>query len=187
MTIVRILAVTCALLLAGLPAAAQQDRASNLFRDFSAGSKEPVEVEADQLEVAEKDKTRISTFRGNVTVRRGATTLKAAVITITAPAQQAGGNNRPVFNKIEATGGVWVNSADQTATGERAIVDMAKRTVVLAGKVYLTQGENIISGEKLTIYLDSGRATVEHGAGGRIRGMFTPGSGNPLGQPRPGQ
>ena len=54
------------------PAAAQDFGAA--FSGFSTGSDEPIQIEADQLEVRDPDKVAI--YTGNVRVRQGATVLE---------------------------------------------------------------------------------------------------------------
>jgi lipopolysaccharide export system protein LptA len=155
------------------PAAAQE----NLMEGFETGSSAPIEIDADSLEVAEEETARVSTFSGNVTVRRGPTTLKAAKIIIYSDPGEIK-QDADLFNRIEATGGVFVNSGEQTATGDRASFNMKSRVVTLSGNVVLTQGTNVINGDQLVVDLNSGRARIERTGGTQIRGVFTPsGSG----------
>jgi len=151
----------------------------NLLAGFESGAKDPIEINADSLEVADQETARISTFSGNVTVHRGPTTLRAAKIVIYSdPGEIKKGAD--LFNRIEATGGVFVNSGDQTATGQRASFNMKTRVVTLSGNVVLTQGNNVINGDQLVVDLNTGRARIEHKAGSQIRGIFTPGANNVL-------
>ncbi|HEV7286452.1 MULTISPECIES: LptA/OstA family protein [Kaistia] len=191
---------------------ARAQSSADLFKGFQTGQKGPVNVEADSLDVVEKDGQRISTFTGNVTVTRGDSVLKAGKISIfsagskTAPkaadakaadanpadakatdakpaaankeASQLEGNlpGAGSFTRIEASGKVYVNSGAQTATGDTAVVDMVGKLVTLSGNVVLSQGPNVITGNKLTWDMTTGRARVDQKPGARIRGIFTPGS-----------
>ncbi len=148
-----------------------------LFGGFQTDSNDPIEVEADQLEVTEEGKTRKTAFTGNVVVRRGTMLIKAAKLTIFSPADAEvgpGGLGQNSFDRIEASGTVTVNSGQQTATGDAAVVDMKTQKISLNGNVVLTDGTNVLSGDRLTIDLKTGQARVERGNGGRIRGVFTP-------------
>lgn len=80
------------------------------------------------------------------------------------------------FTRIEASGKIWVSSGDQTVTGEEAVVDMASETITVSGGVVLTQGANILTGTRLVVNLATGRARVE----GATRGVFSPGEANLL-------
>lgn len=158
-----------------LSPAASAQVTEHIFAGLRGGSTEAIQVEADSLEVNEQPTQRVSVFRGNVTVNRAGTTLKAASITIYSP----NGDNKTgkeAFDRIEASGKVYVRSGDQVATGDSARFDAKNQTAVLSGNVVLTQGSNVITGDRLTIDLNSGRARVDQGPGGRIKGIFSPGS-----------
>ncbi|MCX5520547.1 hypothetical protein OSH10_19080 [Kaistia defluvii] len=185
---------------------ARAQSSADLFKGFQTGQKGPVNVEADSLDVVEKDGQRISTFTGNVTVTRGDSVLKAGKISIfsagskTAPKDAKAADAKATdaadakpaakeasqlegslpgagsFTRIEASGKVYVNSGAQTATGDTAVVDMVGKLVTLSGNVVLSQGPNVITGNKLTWDMTTGRARVDQKPGARIRGIFTPGS-----------
>lgn len=167
----RKLMLAAALITAGAVSAHAQE--SKLFQDFRPGSDEAINVEADKLEVSEKENERVSMFTGNVSVTRGATVLKASAITIHSDlgAPQSG---KEAFNLIEATGRVTVTENQSNATADKATFDMKTQVAIMIGNVVLSQGSNILSGEKLTVDLNSGTARVEQSAGGRIKGVFTP-------------
>ena len=166
----RILALVAAILFAG-PAAAQST--GDLFSGFGAKSKDPIEVDAKSLEIYEEGDLRISVFSGSVTIRRGNTTMKAAVVKLVSDKKGSKSNS---FNTMEATGTVYVNSGEQTATGARAFVDMKAQTITLTGDVVLSQGKNVIVGDRLVVDMATGRARVEQSEG-KIRGVFSPESG----------
>jgi len=162
------------------PAGAQT---ADLFTGFSARSNDPIQIDAGSLEISEEGKQRISVFSGNVLVRRGDTSLRASTIRIYSPVDSKG-PERQNFTRIEATGDVLVTSGPQKVTGKEVVVDMIKQTIAMTGGVVLSQGPNVITGDRLVVDLASGRARVEQKQGERIRGVFTPGSGNPM---APGQ
>lgn len=175
------------LLFVGLPADAQTG--GEMFKGFQSNEKGPVNVEADSLDVVEKGGQRVSTFTGNVTVTRGDSVLKASKITIFSSNDQPQGAAAPTpppgsdvmpgagnFTRIEASGKVYVNSADQTATGDEGVVDMIAKQVTLTGNVVLSQGPNVITGDRLVWDMQTGKARVDQKPGARIRGVFTPGA-----------
>ena len=144
---------------------------ADLFNGFQAKSKDPVEVNAGSLEISEKGKQRISVFSGNVVVRRGKTVLKAATIKLYSDVNASSVEG---FTRIEASGGVFVSSGEQTVTGKTAVVDMKSHTITVSGGVVLSQGGNVITGSRLMVNLATGQARVEQEAGKQIRGIFTP-------------
>ena len=86
-------------------------------------------------------------------------------------AAQPGPGGQRQISRLEAKGGVTVNQKDQTATGNNGVYDMKTNTVTLIGNVVVTQGENVVRGERLVVDLASGVSRVE---GGRVQGLFLP-------------
>jgi lipopolysaccharide export system protein LptA len=167
---VRLAGLVAVALAAALPGVASAATA-DLFNGFQAKSEDPVQVDAAVLEITEKGQQRISVFSGNVVVTRGETVLKAAQIKLYSDLK----NTTPEgFTRIEATGGVFVSSGEQTVTGKTAVVDMKSHTITVSGGVVLSQGSNVITGSRLLVNLATGQARVEQEAGKQIRGIFTP-------------
>jgi lipopolysaccharide export system protein LptA len=140
-------------------------------------SNAPVDVEADRIEV--QDRADRAIFSGNVRVRQAGMSLNAARLTV-AYDNKSGGVD---IERLDASGGVSVVSATESATGEFAVYDLPRRLITMVGGVTLVQGANRISGGRLVIDLNSGRAVVdgssvgapgvEGGTGGRVTGRFT--------------
>lgn len=150
----------------GTAASAQS---TDIFKGFAGGSA-PIQVDAKTLEIFEEGETRISVFSGGVTVVRGNTTLKAATIKIYSDKE----DGESAFNLIEATGTVYVNSGGQTVTGAKAVVDNQAETITLSGDVVLSQGKNVLVGERLVVDMATGRARVEEVPGKPVRIVITP-------------
>ncbi len=170
---IRMSSFAIALVTAGLlagPTLAQS--AGNIFSDFQAQSSDPIEIDAEALEIYEEGQQRITIFDGGVEVRRGDTLIRAATVTLYAPLS---GESSDTFTRIEAKGGVFVRSGGQTVTGSTAVVDSPNNRIIVAGDVVLAEGTNVISGDRLVVDMTTGRARVEQKAGERIRGVFAPG------------
>jgi lipopolysaccharide export system protein LptA len=168
----------------------------NALQGFSQNRDQPVHIEAATLEV--RDKQKQATFSGDVRVKQGDTGLrcKSLVVfyeqdgetadqskTLQAATPGPGGEQR--IKRLEARGGVIVTQKEQTATGDLGIFDMKSNTVTLTGNpVVMTQGQNVLRGEKLVVDLTSGTSRVESNKGsqGRVQGLFLPG-GNGLEKP----
>ncbi|HEY6024111.1 MAG TPA: LptA/OstA family protein [Pseudolabrys sp.] len=164
---------------------------SNALQGFSQNRDQPVHIEAATLEV--RDKQKQATFSGDVRVKQGDTGLrcKSLVVfyeqegqsgdqskTLKAATPGPGGEQR--IKRLEARGGVVVTQKEQTATGDLGVFDMKTNTVTLTGNpVVMTQGQNVLRGEKLVVDLTSGVSRVESNKGGqgRVQGLFQPGSG----------
>jgi lipopolysaccharide export system protein LptA len=156
---------------------------------FGTASKEPISIEADQLEVFDRDQRAV--YRGNVVVVQGDTTMKSGEMVVHyARGQQAGddaaarpaagapaGPGGTTVRRVEAFGGVSIISKDQVATGREGIFDRENNRVILIGDVSLAQGGNVTKGERLNYDLTTGQATVEaRASAGRVRSLLVPGS-----------
>ncbi len=140
-------------------------------------SNAPVDVTADRIEV--QDRANRAVFAGNVHVAQSGLVIDAARLTV---AYANGGGGNPSIQRLDATGGVVIKSADQTARGSTAIYDLNRRIITMLGGVTLVQGGNTVRGGRLVIDLDSGRSVIDgsasggatvSGQGGRVTGRFT--------------
>jgi lipopolysaccharide export system protein LptA len=181
---------------------------SNTFGGLSQSSKDPIDIESDMLVV--HDQQKYATFSGNVKAVQGTTTLRAqelkvhyvggpeklnagknegadqaAPATKVADVKPAGGlasDDGTQITEIDAKGDVIINSdKDQTTTSEWAIYDVPSQMVTVGGNVVLTQGKNVLKGDRLVIDLKTGESRFENTgnatAGGRIRALFMPKEG----------
>jgi lipopolysaccharide export system protein LptA len=158
---------------------------------------QPVQIDAASLEV--RDKSKVATFSGNVQVVQGDTTMKCQKLVVfygeeVGIAQQAGGEAKPApkpagdapksaqnIRRIEARGGVTVVTKDQNASGDLGVYDLIQKTITLTGNVVVSQGQNVIHGERVVVDTVSGNARVESGNQGG--GAATPGRVRALIQP----
>ena len=162
----------------------------------------PVQIEAATLEVHDKSKT--ATFSGNVQVVQGDTTMRCRSLVVfygqevgigestgeaTASAgKSSSGGTKGAQNirRIEARGGVTVLTKDQSASGDLGIYDLKTKTITLSGNVVVSQGQNVIHGERVVVDTETGNARVEStgsgaganaAGGGRVRALIQPGKG----------
>ena len=192
----RPLIVVALLLAAGSVVAQPAKGPPNALQGFSQNRDQPVHIEAATLEVRDKDK--MATFSGNVKVTQGDTGLRCKSLVVFYEQNDAnadksksvalanpgpGGQQR--IKKLEARGGVVVTQKDETATGDLGLFDMQSNTVTLSGNVVMTQGQNVLRGERLVVDLTNGVSRIESGKNGqgRVQGLFLPGSVGPEGKP----
>ena len=132
----------------------------------------PVDVTADRIEV--QDRADRAIFAGNVHVKQDELTLDTARLTVA----YSGGESVQI-RRLDAAGGVVVRSPSETAKGEFGIYDLDRKLITLIGNVQLNRGQNQVTGSRLVIDLDSGRAVIDGGppgvnqSGGRVKGHFT--------------
>lgn len=125
----------------------------------------PVEVTADNLSVDQG--TGLATFSGNVLIGQGEMRLAADSVTVT---YAQDGPER--ISAMQAQGNVTLVNGPDAAEAARADYDVSGGNVVLTGDVVLTQGANVLAGERVEVDLATGRANVS----GRVRSIFQPGS-----------
>ena len=85
------------------------------------------------------------------------------------------------IRRINAEGNVILTTPNETARGGTGTYDLEKKIVVLVGSVVLTQGDNVLHGQKLIMDLTTGRSRLEGATpttspkdGGRVRAIFRP-------------
>jgi len=82
------------------------------------------------------------------------------------------------YGRRRSEDGVIVVSKDQKATGERADFMMKENIVILTGNVVVSQGQNVMRGDKLIVELNTSKAHMEAagtgGKPGRVQGLFVP-------------
>jgi lipopolysaccharide export system protein LptA len=158
-----------------------QEGVTSAFEGFSGRGEQPVNIEADRLDVQELEQT--ATFSGNVVVVQGASTLRTNKLTIFydksggAPAAPKAGDGDVVtgrqIKRLEAQGNVIVTSGEQKAVGDRGVFNMAANQAQLIGNVVVTQGLNILKGDVLHVDLTTQKSRVEStNSGGRVQGTF---------------
>lgn len=176
-----VLAAALIVTLAGIPCAAappgQQPPPSgppNALQGFSQNRDQPIKINSATLEVRDKDK--IATFTGDVHLVQGDTTLRSNILVVfyendPSAAKPAGGQPGPApssgssqqIRRVEAKGDVIVVQKDQTATGDNGVFDMRANTVTLIGNVVISQGQNVVKGDRLTVDMTTGVSRVECG------------------------
>lgn len=140
--------------LALLPAAAQAQQRHNTTA--------PIDFGADRIEL--QDRANRAVLSGNVSVKQAEMTLDAARMTVAYTGRAIDGN--PQVSRLDASGGVTVTRPDQRARAQYAIYDLNARVITMLGSVALTQGTNTVSGGRLVINLDTGRAVIDGSAVG---------------------
>jgi lipopolysaccharide export system protein LptA len=169
-------------LIAGAGIALAQNARPNPFGNFGGNSKEPIRIDANKLEVFDKEQKAI--YSGDVVAVRGTTTTRASVMIIfyeskkdNAPKARTPASSGQDGNlkRIELKGPVSVVNGTQTATANEMIYDAASKQVTLKGNAVVADGPNIQRGELMVYNTDSSVAQITN-PGGRVQGIFTPGS-----------
>lgn len=165
-TVLAALIVTTSVPVASVPLAwaAASGGMSDAFKGFGANGKDPIQIEADSLEVLDKDRNAV--FTGNVHVLQKDTVLKTQRLRVFYEGNGAadlakGGGDSQAIRRFEAEGKVLISQKDQTVTGDKGWFDMHSQTAQITGGVVLTQGKNVARGERLSIDLKSGQYKLD--------------------------
>lgn len=160
------------LALAAVPAAAQTSH------DSSA----PIDFGAQHIEL--QDRANRVLLSGSVRITQAEMVLTAdrMVVTYTGQIQ----NGSPQVSMLDAAGSVVVTRPEQNARSQYARYDLNRRVITMVGGVTLKQGANVVQGGRLSINLDTGRATIDgsgvgsgtapgavESRGGRVTGRFS--------------
>jgi lipopolysaccharide export system protein LptA len=168
----------------------------NAMQGFSQNRDQPIHIESATLEM--RDKKKEATFAGNVKVVQGDTTMTSKVLVVfyesnapaagsaTGPAasSKTGAKSAPPIpsatpgpggsssiRRLEAKGNVVVTQKDQVATGDTAIFETKTNLVTMLGGVVLTQGKNVLRGDRLLVDMTTGVSRVESDSG-KVQGLF---------------
>jgi lipopolysaccharide export system protein LptA len=162
----------------------------NAFQGFTRNRKDPVKIEANSLEV--RDKEKVAVFMGNVVVVQGDTTMRCKELHVYYEGNALGADPRQnvpatktqqkkesaqKIKRLVAIGGVIVTAKDQKAVGDKGIFEMATNMVTLDGNVVITQGQNVMHGEKLVVNLTTGTSRLDgpkQQGTSRVKGVFVP-------------
>ena len=139
---------------------------------LALSANKPVQINGDTFEILEDQGLAI--FSGAVVVVQDDTVLRTSKLTIyydqsgaNADASIASGGVD--IARLVASGGVNIQSGQQTATGDTGTYDMKSEILVLSGeRVTLSENGNVATGCKLTVTTANNRAKLE-GCGAATR------------------
>lgn len=107
------------------------------------------------------------TLEGAAEITQGQNRMRANRVSLNTDASGA-------LTRIEASGEVYYVTPNETMRGDAAVYTPSDDTVVVTGDVILSQGQNVMTGRRLTYNLRTEQAAMNAGAGGRVRGVFYP-------------
>ncbi len=125
-----------------------------------------VVITADSMELQRKTNTII--YKGNVVVVRDDVEIASDVLLARYDAKGGG------LKSVVAEGTVRVRHGGREMTGDKAVFDGSAETITVSGNSTVRDGNNSISGDRITIYMKEDRSVVEN-SGGRVRAVIFPG------------
>lgn len=126
------------------------------FSEVKKDTNEPIIITSQFL--INDNKAKTATFDGNVVANKGDVTLNANKMIVYYEDEEKGGN----IKMIEAVGNVKLRKADRLITSHKATYfPEPEDKVVFTGEPRVTEGKNLITGEKITFFIKDDRAIVE--------------------------
>jgi lipopolysaccharide export system protein LptA len=130
------------------------------------GERGPVHITSQQLEADYQAK--VITFIGDVVARQKEFTLYADRLLLF-----IGGEMKEI-EKIVARGNVRMVQGERTATCNEATYYHREGTVVLRGEPVVREGDNWVSGKRITYYIDEQKSVAEGEGGDRVKVTIIP-------------
>lgn len=158
-----------AVLFAGVGAAQQGAGKPGPAASASAteGKNGPVVVDSDTLESMQKE--GLSIFKGNVVARQNNSVQYADRMEVYTDAK----SDR--IERVVSTGNVRIITRDcRMGTARRTEYYDAEQRVVLIGNARVWREADVVTGERITIYLAEDRSLVEGGKQERVKAIFYP-------------
>jgi lipopolysaccharide transport protein LptA len=128
---------------------------SNPFNGLGMSSgKGPTKIDSDKFQLDYNQK--IAIYIGHVKVAQPNGTMTSDRLRVTF------GENMHDIKMAYADGNVRISQGDRWATGDHAVLNQTAQTVVLTGSPVVHDGEDQITGTKITVYLKTGQSVVDH-------------------------
>lgn len=133
-----------------------------LFALSCNAAEQPIQIAADRMTAVEKSQSVI--FSGNVDAQQGNVRIRSDEMTIYYLEQEKGkknkGKNAQQVKKIICEGNVEVTSDEWLGTSDTMHYYSKKNLVQLVGNAKAYKGQNMVQGERIDYYLDTGKSEV---------------------------
>src|SRR3989337_522302 len=130
--------------------------------------KKPITITADHLEVNRK--LRSAVYTGNVT----ADDKSRGMVILAHKMEFLFDEKMEQIQRGLATGNVRMSAGERRMTSDHLELFPVEEKVVLTGDPRVWQGNDLVTGAKMTIFLKEGRAIVEGGPSNRVTAVLYP-------------
>lgn len=146
----------------------------------AAHGRTPLLIEADRMEARQQD--NLVLFTGRVEARQGDVTITAGEMTVSYLPQKVdkpGADMTQKVRKLTARTNVTITKGKLTATGDAMEFFAQEQKVVLFGNAKAWQDKNMVTGDRITLFLDQGTSVVERSTTGtgRVKAYIYPDNG----------
>ncbi len=174
-----IAALTLLLFLLPAPSGAAEDREKDIFGSFSGREGKPTHITADRLEAYRAQE--MATFSGNVVATQDDWVLHSDTLTFYFEKSESSGRGGPgklegggEVSRIEARGRVRITQGERIVTGEKAVFYRMEQKAIVTGNPVLREGENVIEGDRVIVFMEEKRGVVEGTRGKRVSATIYP-------------
>lgn len=161
-------------LAAALAAATLMSASQGQAQLASGGEGGPIMFSADNMQADNADHTVV--LDGRVQLLQDNARFQADYVKIFYTQSSTG--ERDQVSRIEARGKIYYVVDDQVMRGDQAVYTRADDTMIMTGDVILKQGQNVLTGNRLTYVVGPKRSTLDgapaSSSRGRVRGVFYP-------------
>lgn len=176
--IIKKVFILCTLFLLLITSATQAKDNSAKISNLS--SKEPIEIVSDRMDAFNEKKLVI--FSGNVVATQGDREIKSDRLLLyykkgTGKKDKIGAKEiegTGDLEKIEAKGNVIVTQKEKVATGDDAVYLQDSGQIIMTGNATLHDGKNLIKGDKVIVFVNEDRGTVESDPKKRVKAIIYP-------------
>jgi lipopolysaccharide export system protein LptA len=175
--------ICCPLSCAAEKAEKAEKKAPMDVNDHLAQSDAPIHITADRMESNQSDKEQKTiTFDGHVFVQQEDMNITSNHLKVFLlpgeKVEKAPDAAEPTASQkidyIVFEGDVKVTSKDRLATADKAIFYQKEQKVTLHGRPVVTQGQDRVEGNLITIYLQQSLSIVEGGSGAPVQAVLYP-------------
>jgi lipopolysaccharide export system protein LptA len=143
-------------------------------------SKEPIEIVSDRMDAYNEKKLVI--FSGNAVATQGDKVMKSESLLLyykkeTGKKDKVGAKEiegTGDLEKIEAKGHVVMTQKNRIAMGDEAVYLQDSGQIIMTGNASLREGKNLITGDKVIVYVDEDRGVVESDPKKRVKAVIYP-------------
>ncbi len=129
-----------------------------------AAPPKPITISANRMEVNRK--LHIAVYIDNVVIKKEDLTIYARKVEFLFD------DKMEEIQKMTAEGGVRIVDPEKTATSEKAVYLNDQDILILTGNAKVWQGENVVTGSKMTLLRKEDRSIVESDGKGRTTSVF---------------
>jgi len=149
---------------------------------------QPIQIVSDRMDAY--NEKRMVVFSGNAVATQGARTISAERLTLyyrddqkksgrgghdaasSSPPKSEGTGN---LDRVEAKGRVTITEGERVVTGEEALFEQDAQKITMTGSAVLREGDNIIQGDRIVVFLNENRGVVEGVESRRVTATIYPG------------